>query len=540
MGKKKNTKPVSGYKVSRKVVKKEVLKAQAELITKIDNLDGHKSFATKILDRSSSIISYLIPIYAVSGEIEDFTIDYLNDLMTVETNEPVENFVGKKMSEVHPANFTNGLFEALVSCVENDRDEELQIQQIFGENQFWFSHKMVRLDDGVIVFTKNITKEKEYEIQLDVQNMLLSEAEYVGNSGSYKWNLGEEYIQYSDNAFRLFGYEPNKFKPTMEKFMSFVHPDDISILAADYGNVIKRKERTEATYRIITRDKKIKTIRSVGEFYKKDGSWYMVGVLADISKQMVTEQRLRTRNMELKRSNDELESFNRIASHDLQEPLRKIQMFVSRLEGDESNRLGDHSKEYLNKIVASTERMRELITNLLSYSKLDVVNERPEKIDLNQVLAEVKEDLAQRIEDLGALIAAERLPGLIAIKFQMVQLFSNLIGNSLKYSKPDSTPKIDISATILAHKKVDKSLALSRSKYVKLEFKDNGIGFDPSHEEKIFEIFQRLHSKNEFSGTGLGLAICRKIVETHNGAIYAKGVQGEGAIFTIYLPYSAK
>lgn len=539
MKNKKKTQQSTGDRISRKIVKNEVRKAQTELLVKIDDLDAQKSFARRVLDRSNSIITYLTPIYSDSGLIKDFLIDYINDRMEAETDESSIDIIGKKMSEYHPANFDNGIFEEFVLCMETSEHREFQKKQFFGDVEFWFSHKVTRLDDGIIVFSKNTTKEKEYELQLDVQNKLLSEAEYVANIGSYKWKLDEDIMQYSDNAYRLFGYEPGEFSPTLSKFYSLVHPDDRERLEVNSVNVMASKERSETLYRIVCKDKKIKTIRSVGEFYKKDGSWYLVGVLADVTKQVVTERQLIVRNQELRRSNDELEAFNRIASHDLQEPLRKIQMFVSRLEEDSIHSLTARSQGYLNKVISSTERMRTLITNLLSYSKLDVVNERPENVDLNEVLADVKEDLAQLIEDTKAIIKADSLPQLVAIKFQMEQLFSNLIGNSLKYSNPDSTPVIKIKSKLLTNSDIEKSLALPHSSYVRIDFIDNGIGFDTEYQEKIFEIFQRLHTKNEYSGTGLGLAICRKIVETHNGAIFAKGTAGKGAVFTIYLPYSS-
>ena len=236
-------------------------------------------------------------------------------------------------------------------------------------------------------------------------------------------------ITYSDNAFRLFGYEPDEFEPSMAKFLSFIHPDDSPALITAFEKTMKLKERTESTYRVITKDKTIKTIRSVGEFYRKEGQWNMVGVLLDVSKQVATEQRLRNRNRELKRTNEELESFNRIASHDLQEPLRKIQMFVSRLDEEAALSQAGRSKGYMEKIVSSVDRMRILISNLLSYSRISDVEERPVKVDLNAVLTEVEEEMSERIVELNAKINSDKLPKILGIEFQLIQLFTNLLGN---------------------------------------------------------------------------------------------------------------
>jgi len=539
MEQKKNKKRKSGDKVSRQTVKEEIKKSQADLMDTIDDLDAQRSFALRVLDQSNNVISFFKPIRNEAGEIQDFRIEYLNRRWQAATDKEQKKIIGSKLSEYYPEIFENGVFDKLTLCFDEDEEQEFQEKFNFNNKDYWFSARASTFDNGVIVFSKNITKEKGLELELGVQNKLLSEAEYVANVGSYKWNMDDEVIKYSDNAYRLFGYEPNEFEPTVEKFMSFVHPDDVSQLMVDYNDIIKRKERTESTYRIITKDKKVKTINSIGEFYQKDGSWHMVGVLADVTNKMNNELRLRNRNMELKRSNSELESFNRIASHDLQEPLRKIQMFVSRLDEEASDNLDDRAKQYLTKVTSSVERMRELITNLLSYSKIEKIEVEPEKIDLEVVLENVLDDLDERIEKTGAQITADSLPEIVGVQFQMEQLFANLIGNALKYKKPDTVPIIDIRVKILPYSKMDKSLALPRSRYLRLQFKDNGIGFAEEHQDKIFEIFQRLHSKNEFSGTGLGLAICKKIVMAHKGEIQAQSDLGEGAIFTVYLPYSA-
>ena len=525
-------------KVSRKNVKEEISKSPAELIGRVDSIDAQRSFATRILNNSNYIISFLTPLFNDTGEIVDFTIEYINNRMRVETEESSKNIIGKKMSEYHPANFDNGIFDEFVLCMEQEEDREFHKKQIFGENEYWFSHKVTKLDDGVLVFSKNITKEKELEVEFEVQNKLLSEAEYVANIGSFKWNLDNDVIRYSDNAYYLLGCEPGDFEPSIENFNSFVHPDDSSEFMNKFKSCLERKERTEFIYRIITKDKSVKTVKSIGEFYRKDNEWYMVGVLADMSKQVLTELQLKKYNLQLERTNDELESFNRIASHDLQEPLRKIQMFISRLDEEITDKLGKKGKNYLTKISNSVERMRELISQLLAYSRVEEVEESLEKVNLSHLLDDVLEDLDERISENGATIITDTLPSVFGVKFQLEQLFSNLIGNALKYKKSDIAQVLEISSQLLDYNEIDTSLELPKSRYLKIQFKDNGIGFEPEHNEQIFEIFQRLHSKSEYSGSGLGLAICRKIVQSHLGAINAESILGEGATFTVYLPYS--
>lgn len=538
MAKRKKQRGSSEGKISKKTVKEKLIKSQEELLDEIDLIETERNFSKRVLDKSNNVISFFVPVKDKVGKVVDFRIEYVNERMREVTDEDTDSVIGTMISD-YSNNTENGVFEELTRCYETGETKEFEKKFTFGGKNLWFALRLVKLDNGILIFAKDISKEKELEVEIEVQNRLLSEAEYVANTGSYKWNLDEEIIYYSDNAYRLFGHEPGDFEPSVDKFMSFVHPNDKPKLMADFATVMERKERTESKYRIITKAKNIKTISTIGEFYQKNGDWYMVGVMADVSEQVAAELRLKNRNQELKRINNELESFNRIASHDLQEPLRKIQMFISRLDEESSDKLDERGKKYLGKVTSSVERMRELISNLLSYSRIETVEETPDKVDLNDVLENVQEDLAERISELGATIHAEPLPSVAGIKFQLEQLFSNLIGNALKYKKSDTAPVVEISSEILSYSKIDSSLALPRSRYLKLQFKDNGIGFDPEHKEKIFDIFQRLHSKNEFSGTGLGLAICRKIVQSHSGAIKAEGVAGQGATFTVYLPYSA-
>ena len=392
----------------------------------------------------------------------------------------------------------------------------------------------------MLIFSKDVTKEKEFEEELSLRNRLMTRAESVANIGSYKWNLDENVLTYSDNAYRLFGYEPGEFELSYEKFMSFVHPDDAPTLIANADKILEKKKRTESTYRIITKDNKIRTMSSMGEFYQRRGQWVMIGVLKDVTDEINTEFKLLQQNLELERSNAELASFNRVASHDLQEPLRKIQMFISRIEDEDGEKLSERSLGFLEKINDASERMRVLIQNLLSYSKVGEQERTFEDVDFEKLLNGVLDDFNERIDEANAEIKIGKVvPRMKGIEFQLEQLLSNLLSNALKYRKEDRLPKISITTEIISYSKVPPKFELPRSRYLVLKVKDNGIGFEKEYGAKIFGMFQRLHSKNEFSGTGLGLAICQKIVQNHHGHIVATGSPDKGATFTVYLPYSA-
>jgi PAS domain S-box-containing protein len=251
---------------------------------------------------------------------------------------------------------------------------------------------------------------------------------------------------------------------------------------------------------------------------------------------------LELKNQELVRTNQELESFNFIASHDLQEPLRKIKIFSDRLLSDTQNRIDDDSRSYLEKVHQAAGRMQDLIDDFLEFSKAVSAPKDFETTDLREIIEEIESDLAVTLEEKKAAIELGELPKVQAIRYQIRQLMINLITNSLKYSRENTPVKIRITSQDVDGKDIAQSRATKDETYHAISISDNGIGFEQKYAEKIFELFQRLHTKDQFSGTGIGLAICKKIVENHEGFIEAEGTPGVGAKFTIYLPtkHSAK
>ncbi len=246
---------------------------------------------------------------------------------------------------------------------------------------------------------------------------------------------------------------------------------------------------------------------------------------------------LEANNLELEKSNAELASFAYIASHDLQEPLRKIQTFTNRILDKDSDTLTDGTKDYFRRIVEASTRMKNLINDLLNYSRLNTTESVYVLTDLDEILQDVKDSLKELIEEKGVTIDSGPLPSLTVIPHQFMQLFSNLVMNAIKYSKPSKPPHISIVANKVEMHNFDAPAHLNDNrKYWEIKVSDEGIGFEQEYAEKIFELFQRLHGKAEYEGTGIGLAICKRIVQNHGGYIRAIGRPGVGATFSIYLP----
>jgi PAS domain S-box-containing protein len=266
-------------------------------------------------------------------------------------------------------------------------------------------------------------------------------------------------------------------------------------------------------------------------------------VTRDLTERKIAEDKLQMyadellqKNKELERSNSELSSFSYVASHDLQEPLRKIQGFGNLILNSEISKLSETGKDYFNRMIKAASRMQNLIDSLLEFSRTTTEARNFEEVDLNELLEEVKKDMRERIESSGAVIQSQKLPALSVIPFQFRQLLSNLVSNALKYARKDVKPVINILAKCIPAEEINDPHAVASVNYYQFIIRDNGIGFEEEYGEKIFELFQRLHGKNEYGGSGIGLAICKKIVENHSGWIKAESEPGAGSSFIFYIP----
>ena len=423
-----------------------------------------------------------------------------------------------------------------LQVIKIKRTQDKLQTEVYLDPFFIFIIFLISLFSNIFAFIKmnaNLNRLKIANKQLIIDTESFKHAEEIGKFHHWEWNIAKNTYIFSDNLYNLLDEFPPETEMTRARFMEFVHPDDKEVVLAATSLAKKTLNYYLPLYRIILKNNELRYFMSVGKtITDKEGNTVMIGVTKDITTEHLNNQVLNRQNRNLIRSNKELESFNHIASHDLQEPLRKIQLFISKISEQDLNSISLNGRETINKIQISTDRMRKLIDDLLQFSQFNKSDHLFNNIDLNKIVMAIKRDLD--IDDNTLTI--DFLPTLKGIPFQMHQLFLNLITNAIKYKKPNIPIRILLKSELVSEGSFLKDSNDFHKMYYHISVSDNGIGFQQEYAESLFILFWRLHQSTEFSGTGIGLAIVKKIVDNHNGFIFAVGNPNEGAAFNIYLP----
>lgn len=374
--------------------------------------------------------------------------------------------------------------------------------------------------------------------QLLINKEIFEHSEQIANISTWWWDVKENKYTFSRNQYRLIGCTPHEFEPTIENFIEFVHPDDRHLIREGSHSALNNLETSVVVYRVIRKDGALRYFKSSWKVITDNyGKTFIIGVNADMTEQYNKDRMIEDKINDLEKSNKELSAFNHIASHDLQEPLRKVQTFISRIRDNNFDTFPENVKDYFSGVERATSRMQMFIEDLLLYSRASNVDKIFELTDLNLILENAKQELSQRIEEKNVRIkSSSQLPSLHVITFQIQQLFNNILSNSIKYSKFDVAPVISINTRMVSANDLPIPVENTISRYYEISISDNGIGFEQKYADDIFKLFYRLHGKTEYSGTGVGLAICKVIVENHNGFIKAESTPKVGTTIIIYLP----
>ncbi len=456
------------------------------------------------------------------------------------------------------------------------------VQQAFKDQQpFQFSHRVVCPNgtERVVSSTgkvfadsngntlrmagtaQDVTEQKKYETELKESEERFSK---IFDSNPIPMTLTEiktNKIKHANNLFySTFGYSKEEVLGQTSEELNLIGPEENERVIAFIFDILQEErsvaelqalsvEETEElliklrqsdamkNFEIIYTRKNGETFPAVVSFeiMRFGTERYTIASYQDITERKRVHELLNSQNENLLKINKELESFNYISSHDLQEPLRQIQNFASRIIDDELQNLSDKGKNYFERMNNAANRMQNLIADLLAYSRTTIGDRKFENTDLSIIVEQVKAEFKDTIDEKHATIEMGKMCNADIIQFQFRQLMHNLIGNALKFSNPDIPPHIKIQCKYVTSSKANNPTLTPEKKYCHITITDNGIGFEPQYKERIFEVFQRLHDK-QIPGTGIGLAIVKKIVENHNGFITATSQLNSGATFDIYIP----
>lgn len=517
---------------------------QGNLIA-LKNEVGIREFAERslrsVLESSLNGILVFRSIRNPDGEVIDFKCLLSNSIGARISGKSSGMLTDEKFLAIFPAPRHAPLFQICVKAVNTESPQQFEYLFTGPEWNQWFFITAVKLDDGVVVTFSDVTEQKEQMLQMEEHEFLLKEAESMVSMGSWSYDLVSHKMVWSGGLFDIMRQSPENFSPAWDSLLDFVHDEDRQALGTRLVEVLNNWNDFSIDFRIVLAGG-IRFLKMKGRPRVDVAGNYAgyIGTMEDVTEERLAALNLNRRAEDLRRSNEDLEQFAYVASHDLQEPLRKIRAFGNRLEENFKDQLPNMGRDYLARMQKSAARMQTLIQDLLDFSRV-TQEKHLSPIDLNKVLESTLDTLLPEIEEQEAHVSiTSSLPTIDGNEAQLSRLFQNLISNALKFRHKDRSPMIEVTARQITGSSVPAQFdtRVPDGLYTMITVKDNGIGFDQKYSEKIFDLFQRLHGRTAYEGTGMGLSICRKIVHNHGGFITVSSAENVGSEFKIILPVS--
>lgn len=480
-----------------------------------------------VLDSSLNGIMAYKAVRDINNKIIDFEWTLVNPASLRMNFFKDYNLVGKSLLQNNPSAVQSGLFSKYVQVVEQGKP--MVFEQHTNENNHYFNISVVKLGDGIAVTFDDVTERKANEQKIQKsEGLYRALAKHIPDSAVFLFDHDLKLTLVDGTSLKHF--ELDKDVIINQAVKDVINQEARELFIPLFKQALAGKQ-SEVDYFFNKKYFHVSIIpikNSEGELFAGMAVTHDITAIKEYQKQL--EQKIE----DLNRSNKELEQFAYVASHDLQEPLRKIQAFGDRLQSKFHDKIEGDGKLYIDRMQNAASRMQVLIDDLLTFSRISRPKEKFTTISLSKIIRGVINDLEISIEQTRAIISITELPDIQAIPGQLRQLFQNIISNAIKFRKENTQPKIEVTSDIITGSGIEG--LDSSQKYCKIQIKDNGIGFDEKYLDRIFIIFQRLHGRTEYEGTGIGLAICKKIVEAHHGIISAQSIPNEGSKFTIILP----
>ncbi len=483
---------------------------------------------------SSSLLGIIVfdAVRDETRQIVDFRIRRINQAALVMAGNPADWLPGATLKTLNPTTEQTGLFKQYVRVCETG--EALETERFYPTLDQWYVMIVGALSNGLMVTFQNVSARRLAEAERQQQAKLL---EMVIDATQTSVSL---HRAIRDQAGQIIDFETVLANQQARAFWGDMATD---ILTRSYKQLDFGFDTTREFARYV---RVVETGKAETFEYTFASRWYTNAVTkaddgvvisaADITDIRNAKAEVESANRELKRSNDNLQSFAYIASHDLQEPLRKIESFGDLLNAQFGAILGEAGQDYIARMQSASQRMSLLIRDLLAYSRIGTQPDTRLPVSLATVFAEIRDDLDTVIRESGAEIATGPLPTVPGDSLLLRQLFQNLLSNAIKFRQAGVRPQIRVGSRVVSPAELPAELAGSDHPFHEISVDDNGLGFDPKHADQIFEVFQRLHGKHKFAGSGVGLAIVKKVAGQHGGCVTATGKPGLGATFRVYLP----
>ena len=521
------------------------------------NLLNHSTFLTHVLETTQSGIAVLRAVVD-QQQVVDFIFTYVNPTAGKIYGRPLPDpFDGPpSYLRLFPTAKVIGLFDAFVTVLKTGQPyHNSELAYAWDGVNGWFDMRVNRFEDSIVLMVVDVTDLKRTQLEQQRQANFLQELLQTSPSGIVVYEAIRSPLENSSelngSRGRIVDFKAIFCNVAYERIVGESIERIRSVNLSQRLNEAPYQELFTLYVQLMETEQPFHFERydaHLGKWLNMSGTQWQDGFLAivdDVSERKEAEavqqhqaQQLQLLNQELLRSNENLLEFSYVASHDLQEPLRKIRQFGDILGEQYAPQLGDQGLDLLGRMQAASMRMSALIRDLLDYSRLTRQPESYRHQNLNQIVDEVLTALELTVGEKEALIEVDHLGTLIGDATQLAQLFQNLLTNALKFSKSHVPPHIRISNQMVnvAHLPERFQPPGGQESFCAIRVTDNGIGFDPEQAERIFGTFQRLHGKSQYPGTGIGLAIAKKVVTNHGGYIMAESQVGQGATFTIYLP----